>query len=134
MNVERAPAVALLVVGILSLVKSVAAVAAPEGFKRFAGGWVALTRRVNTLVGVCCILLAAALWVCVLLGQSIVSWIVVVLGGCCLYAASVYFRRESFEKAAQVLVLNRSPRTVRIWGVLGGLLGLAFVWMAIRGL
>jgi hypothetical protein len=134
MNPIRAPAVALLVVGILGLVKTVWALAAPDGFKRFVGGWLKVVRHVNTLVGLVCLLGALTLWVCVLLGQSLVNWMVAALGGLMAFGASLYFRPDALEKALQTLVLNRGNLSVRLLAAAGLVFCLLLLWAGVRGL
>ena len=95
---EKAPAVAVLIIALVSLLKGLWMLFGPGAFKSFLARWVKVVRQINTLTGIACVLLALLLWLVVLLGQPPEHWILVVVGGLFVFAASLYFRREVFEK------------------------------------
>jgi hypothetical protein len=133
MDTERAPAIALAIIAAGALIKSVWIIAGPESFKKATGWWVNMARHVNTLLGIALVLIAVTLWAVVLLDQSLVNWVVGLIGGACVYAASLYFRREPLDKLSKAFVLDRSPNALRAWGVIGVLISLALGWIAFDG-
>ena len=126
------PRTVLLVVCICGLVKGVVGLARPSFFKA-VGAWQARTARglaVPAAIGL--LLLAAALWVVVLLDQTLVNWLVVAFGALFAAAADFYLHPERLEKLLGALVLQRNAVFIRAISALIVLVSLLLIWAALR--
>ena len=134
MNMQHAPAMVLLIVAALALLKSLWILGAPESFRTFADGWLRVVRRVGTLMVVLLVVLAVVLWGLVLFHQPLVNWVLTILGGACIGAAFLYSRPDSLERLARVCLLDRARGVLRLWAAIGMLVSLWLVWIAVRAL
>lgn len=122
----------LLAIGIIGLVKAVLGVARPSIVRRFGTWWAKAALQVNTLTGLLCIVLGAALWACVLYPQPLTHWLVLAFGALAAWAGSVYLRRELFTKLMRGVLLDRSDGFVRTVFLIGGLVSVLLIWVAAR--
>ncbi|MBN1556616.1 MAG: hypothetical protein JW951_00560 [Lentisphaerae bacterium] len=133
MNYRNGPEIALLIIGILGLVKAVFGLASPELVKRFAAWWIAFARRVNTLLAGLCVVAGVVLWLIVLAGQPAAYWLVLLFGVALIGAAAVYARPERLEAWVRALLLDRKPYMIRILGGISLVVSVILIWIALRG-
>jgi hypothetical protein len=105
---------ALIVIGALALAEATWGLASPYGVKRFAGWFVKVARPTQPAVGVFFLGATVLLWVVVLLGQPLSSWLVLICGLVFALVGLLCFKAGSMQKLLSIWILNRTAVMVRI--------------------
>ncbi len=123
----------LIVVAVIAMLESVWLLAAPASYKKFVVLWLRVSGRLPTLLPLALTAIGILLWLLVLAGQPIYRIIGVLLGAFFVLGAFLYSRREVMVRLTENMLLDRSPRVLRLLAV-GVLLAAACVlWIAITG-
>lgn len=124
--------ICLLGIGILLLLKSVWGIAAPGSAKKAVGWWCRFAGRMNRLLALICIALALAVWGVVLVHQPMTDWLLGLCGVVLACTAVVYLDRDTFQRWANVLVLQRGTWLLRLFSVVGVLVATLMIWAAVK--
>ncbi|MDA0989768.1 MAG: hypothetical protein O3A51_03355 [Verrucomicrobia bacterium] len=88
--------------------------------------------KVNTLAGIICMLLAAAIWAVVLMRQPLANWLLLVIGVLLAWGGSLYFRPLAFQRLMNRVLINRTATTIRLLFVVLAAIAGVLIWVAIR--
>ena len=122
----------LLGIAAIALVKGLWCMGKPRSVQSFAGWWVRVVSKVNTLFGLLVILAGLAIWSLVLVHQQPVDWALLVLGAFILWGGTVYLRRIRFKELADAMILQRSPMGLRLTGLFTAVVAILLIWVALR--
>ncbi len=79
-------------------------------------------------------LIAAALWVSVLLDQPLTNWLLVVLCVLCAWMGTIYLRPDDLRRLLKTVIDNRSPGMIRFMSVISAIIAILLIWVAHKGI
>ncbi len=121
----------LVVVAVLTMLEAVWLMASPASYKKFAAGWLRVAAQVPTLLPILLAAIGIVLWGLVLIGQPLYRTLSILLGVFFVLAAVLYADRQQLTRLTDHVLLKRSPRLLRVFGV-GILIVAALVlWVAL---
>lgn len=125
--------VILVVVAVLAMLKAVWIMAAPGSYKKIAVLWLRIAAQTPTLLPLLLVAIGIVLWGLVLIGQPLHLTLAILLGAFFVLAAGLYANQAMLKKVTDNVLLNRSPRVLRLLAVAVFVVAALVLWVALTG-
>jgi hypothetical protein len=125
---------ALLAIGVLAVAEAVWALAAPKNVRKIADWFIGTPgSKRPVLLGVVFVLIAAALWALILMGQPLSAWLLLGMAMLFVVFGWMCFNKGHFNKLLEVLLIRRSDLSVRLIYFVELVIAALLIWVAVAG-
>lgn len=134
MTYSRTPGKILVILAVVMLIKSVWGLAHPSSLKGFGSWWSKAVLQVNTFCAFFCLVLAAVLWIVVLIGQPLTNWLLVACGALCAWTGVVFLKPGGAEKLVRRMLADRGTGFIRIVSLVSAVVAVFLLYVAVKAI